>query len=527
MTDKNTKLPGNVWLEKQFTEYRKGLCYVNTDLFKEWIKLTSSQLGDLVTLSFENTISSQEDLVNRRMEYPGYYQSLGQSMAASVYDRATGAITSRNDRYTIQLFRRANLSTLSHELMHAVHLDMERLEREGQGTPELSRDLDVLRSWTAVMDDDVRLKKEYDRYQNHLFGGKPFEELSPEERRVSRETAKEEMTARGFEQYLREGVAPSRGLEGVFRRFRRWLMGVYREARALDVDLTGEVRALFDRMLTAEEQVRDAAGAWHIPTGAKKLPDALPLTDAERRAVLMLSEDAQERAVDTLIQEEKDDRTRKERSTESTVTLFSQDNSLSARFADMPMIEADSSRFFGPGKAIDGDVGNMRKAIKDWAKMNFPEGARYENADTGMKNIQITPKGVKDTLSHGYDELLARSVPFIPQIIKSGLLLASIEKKPGLMSHIFAGKIRLDGQDYVVGFVLRVDNNGNRFYDHELTKIIDPGWLYRDPLSFKETSYTGPANRGDVMNLLRDKLGVNDGTNHGESRALPLCTGLF
>ena len=82
MTDKNTKLPCNAWLEKQFTEYEKGLCYVNTGLLKEWIKLTSSQLGDLVTLSLKNTISSQEDLVNRRMEYPDYYQSIGRSMAA-------------------------------------------------------------------------------------------------------------------------------------------------------------------------------------------------------------------------------------------------------------------------------------------------------------------------------------------------------------------------------------------------------------------------------------------------------------
>ena len=52
-------------------------------------------------------------------------------------------------------------------------------------------------------------------------------------------------------------------------------------------------------------------------------------------------------------------------------------------------------------------------------------------------------------------------------------------------------------------------------HDHELKKIIDPGWLYRDPLSFWETLYTGPANRGDGINLLLDKSCVNAGTNHG------------
>lgn len=49
------------------------------------------------------------------------------------------------------------------------------------------------------------------------------------------------------------------------------------------------------------------------------------------------------------------------------------------------------------------------------------------------------------------------------------------------MSHIFANKIRLDGQEHVVGFVLREDDNGNRFYGHELTKIIDPDWLKPGP----------------------------------------------
>ena len=75
------------------------------------------------------------------MEYPDYYQSIGRSMAASVYGRAAGTMTSRNDRHTIQLFRRANLSTLAHELMHVVHLDMECLERAGKGTSELACDL--------------------------------------------------------------------------------------------------------------------------------------------------------------------------------------------------------------------------------------------------------------------------------------------------------------------------------------------------------------------------------------------------
>ena len=213
---------------------------------------------------------------------------------------------------------------------------------------------------------------------------------------------------------------------------------------------------------------------------------------------------------------------------------FSQQGTLPSRFADMPLIEADSTQWFGPGKAIDADSRNMRKAVHDWARTAFPQGTTVANADTGW-GVQVTPSGIKASLHHGYDELLARSVPFIPQIIESGIHLDSIEKKPGLMSHIFANKIRLDGQDYVVGFVLREDDNGNRFYDHELTEIISPDWLKpgRDTSeealghrtnrgipsdwlkpgpALQEGNVVHRTNRGDVMNILRERLGVNDGT---------------
>lgn len=215
--------------------------------------------------------------------------------------------------------------------------------------------------------------------------------------------------------------------------------------------------------------------------------------------------------------------------------VSSQPGTLPSRFAAMPLIEADSTQWFGPGKAIDADSRNMRKAVHDWARTAFPQGTTVANADTGW-GVQVTPSGIKASLHHGYDELLARSVPFIPQIIESGIHLDSIEKKPGLMSHIFANKIRLDGQDYVVGFVLREDRTGNRFYDHELTKIISPDWLKpgrdtsEEALGHRTNRGISPdslnadrfpdgsvvhaarANRGDVMNILRECLGVNDGT---------------
>ena len=192
--------------------------------------------------------------------------------------------------------------------------------------------------------------------------------------------------------------------------------------------------------------------------------------------------------------------------------VFQSGNPLASRFADMPMIDADSSAWFGEGKAIEADKKKLRSNLKEWARKNFSKDTSVSNADTGWE-VLVTPRSIEKYLSHGFDELLARSVPFIPQIIEGGIHVASIEKKPGLMSHIFANKIRLDGRDYVVGFVLREDVNGNRFYDHELTEIINPDSLNADRLPGKGSEvHAARANRGDVMNILRDKLGVNDGS---------------
>ena len=204
---------------------------------------------------------------------------------------------------------------------------------------------------------------------------------------------------------------------------------------------------------------------------------------------------------------------------------------LAERFAALRPIEADSAHWFGEGKALP-PVGvteemdasakkRLRDGIQQWAKGYFSDSPTVTNADRGW-TVAITPKGIKDTLHHGFDETLARSVPFIPQIVESGIYLDTLEKKPGLVSHVFANRIRLDGKEYVVGFVLREDGNGNRFYDHELTQVISPDQLKpgkrREAAAELQTDQGSPqtvdlpVNRGDVMEILRDRLGVKDGS---------------
>ncbi len=74
-------------------------------------------------------------------------------------------------------------------------------------------------------------------------------------------TKAHEQFARGFEEYLREGKAPSPELANAFERFKQWLTKVYQTVAALGPDrvpLTDEVRATFGRLISTKEEVRQS-----------------------------------------------------------------------------------------------------------------------------------------------------------------------------------------------------------------------------------------------------------------------------
>jgi hypothetical protein len=66
----------------------------------------------------------------------------------------------------------------------------------------------------------------------------------------------EEKFARGFENYLATGKAPTTKLAQVFEKFKNWLAGVYGAIKgtAIDVNISPEMRGVFDRLLTPAEQ---------------------------------------------------------------------------------------------------------------------------------------------------------------------------------------------------------------------------------------------------------------------------------
>lgn len=139
------------------------------------------------------------------------------------------------DSNTLVLMKGADLSTALHEMGHYFLESYADLA----GTAEaLQGDMQTVLDWFGVSDLAT------------------WQQMSLEQKRRHHE-----QFARGFESYLMEGTAPSLELQTMFARFSAWLTSVYRSLRGLNVELSDEVREVFDRMLATQEEIDTAQRA--------------------------------------------------------------------------------------------------------------------------------------------------------------------------------------------------------------------------------------------------------------------------
>lgn len=171
----------------------------------------------------------------------------GQS--SQTFARGSISFTTARNKFTMTLTGRADLSTFMHEAGHYYLEVIQDLVAKGKASPELVADLEKIRAW---------------------MGLKPGEAI---------EVRHHEMFARGFEAYLMEGRAPSVELQGAFNRLRAWMVFIYKRLSALNVDLTDEVRGVFDRLLASDAAIAEART--NIGWGKPLPKEALYLSDEE------------------------------------------------------------------------------------------------------------------------------------------------------------------------------------------------------------------------------------------------------
>lgn len=146
-------------------------------------------------------------------------------------DETRGFLQFGEDRkMSIGLLQKADLSTFLHESGHFY--------------------LEVLKDLAARPDAPEQIRNDFQAVRNWLGAGEG-EEITREQH---------EQFARANEAYLMEGKAPSEKLAGTFARFKGWLQLIYQKISSLGVNLSPEIRGVFDRLYASDQEIEAAQG---------------------------------------------------------------------------------------------------------------------------------------------------------------------------------------------------------------------------------------------------------------------------
>ncbi len=235
---------------------------------------SASRITDLDSL-LNNSIPDENALRKRREEMQGYYQTEVEKKGEIRWDAEGKAI--------INLFEGADMSTVIHEAVG--HYFIENLMREG-----------------ALPNATEQMKKDRQTMLDYAGVNKDWDSLSQEEK-----TAAHERWAEAAETYMMEGKAPSKELQPVFNRFKKWLLAIYdavfsdrRNKNA--VPINDEVRQVFDRMLASEDQIAEME---RIDGYFSALPDVVldALSEPRKQMLRNFAAKAHDKAVQMLTKE--------------------------------------------------------------------------------------------------------------------------------------------------------------------------------------------------------------------------------
>ena len=126
----------------------------------------------------------------------------------------------------ISIFQTADRSTFLHEMGHVFFDDIKNLAEMENAPEQLVLDWNKLKEWS-----------EWDNAKG------------------ADNTKAHEKFARGWEAYLREGNAPTKGLQRVFRMFSKWLTRIYRAVTRLGGLPPKEIQDIMARMIATQEDI--------------------------------------------------------------------------------------------------------------------------------------------------------------------------------------------------------------------------------------------------------------------------------
>lgn len=221
----------------------------------------------------------------------------------------------------ISLFKAADQSTFMHEMAHIYLHDMLALAELPNAPKQLLNDVATINRWAAW--NDTQFVKEYKGTAMESEFKKLNEQMKTAVAQGSVEIEGRAMTleqmqrlwmherfARGFENYLKSGEAPTEATRSIFRRFKQWLTKIYRAFSQIGGAPSKEVKAVMDRMIASEDEIDIAmrkkgvddfaeSGGLDYLEGSTK--------DVYRRMVERAKADAEEKVLKIALKDVKED----------------------------------------------------------------------------------------------------------------------------------------------------------------------------------------------------------------------------
>ena len=213
------------------------------------------------------------------------------------YNSATGAI---------HLFDGADQSSFVHEAAHMYLTEMSKMATDEAAPKGLLEDWNTLQEWAAYKPEDIKdyegtaREKEFKSYAKAVEDARKSGDVIAI--RAAKERWMQERFARGFEHYVAEGKAPTQALQSAFRKFKSWLVSIYRDLKNLGKEPPEDVKRVMDRMLATDDEIEAWAKAKELNAWDKKGFSG-DLTGTEGDMIKRWAEDAKEKAKERVLKE--------------------------------------------------------------------------------------------------------------------------------------------------------------------------------------------------------------------------------
>lgn len=213
------------------------------------------------------------------------------------YNSSTGAIN---------LFDGADQSSFVHEAAHMYLTEMSKMATDEAAPKGLLEDWNTIQEWAAYKPEDIKdyegtaREKEFKSYAKVIEDARKSGDVIAI--RAAEERWIQERFARGFERYIAEGKAPTQALQSAFRKFKSWLVSIYRDLKNLGKEPPEEVKRVMDRMLATNDEIEAWAKAKELNAWDKKGFSG-DLTGSEGDMIKRWAEDAKEKAKERVLKE--------------------------------------------------------------------------------------------------------------------------------------------------------------------------------------------------------------------------------